>query len=648
MFMAILFTIIPTFLAYILWSKTKVRIKSNFLGISLFYFTGQYILTLSVFLTALLLSQFTDSLVQKSSFIVVLLMGDILALFYKDTLHALQKLFNFRRLLSFPTLLITTLSLLLSTLLFSPQLLEIDGTIFRSPIYWDFHWHAALVQSFVLGDNFPPQNESFAGVAHAYHYLWAVLVGIYSSHGLGLVHSINLYSIVFFFFILLTLIGLSEEFFKTKVVGILAILLTFTSSSLRFIHYFMQNADQSLLSVLSNIFFNTKHPWEMSYLPNKLYGYNGTQFNLFYFIEERQMIIGVLFLLLSVWVMYARRQFSYTVLFVIGLFMGAFFLWHLHITIMVFLALLFLMIFDKERKRTLFLLGGFFLSLFPHIVFFQSLRHSVWFDPEMQNFPKLNFGFSSQEGKPFSFWHALDWYAYGYGLKLLLLPYSLILLFLKNRKLSLGLFAIIMPSFLVLNSLQLTPATVYENHKFLRPLNMVIDIAVAFGIYFLFFKKRKFVIKILGIFCIVLVTISGIIELMPFLNSKPTEFHARHPSQLEIVLRTYTNPHDVFIGDDADQIHLAGRKLFLGNVLGEGVGLDIEKREVIVDAIYLVDTVSEFCTIGQENAIDYVEYTLGSASPKNLPIFLMPFPNLSVINDKGEQVFFVDVKKGCK
>lgn len=643
---ALLLSIIPTLIAVILINKSGIKIKSGYLKISLSWFTGQYIFTTITFLVAVIFSLFVSDLLFKASLILITLLILVLIFLHKSIYNILKRTYlHTKKGVKLKDIILICSCFLFSCLFFIPHLAYQNNGIYQSPIYWDFHWHASLIQNFVLGDNFPPQNEAFAGVPHTYHYFWAILTGIYVSFGLNLVDAINFFSISTFFFILITLIGLGEEFFGKKYVGFITIILALTSSSLHFIDYFYKFKNLNILEILNNIFLNTQHPWFASFsnIKHSFY-YNGTFFNLFYFIEERQIIIGILYLLLSIFIIYKRNNLSYQVLFLIGLLMGGFFLWHLHITITVLLALLFILIFDRDRKKTLVMLSSFIIIFLLHIIYIKGITQSPWF-MDVKGFPKINPGFSDQEYKQFSFLHAYKWYIYSYGLKLILLPLSLFFIRIKDKKLFLLFCSIILPTFILLNTVQLSPGSVYENHKWLRPINFIIDLAVAYGICHFFFGKKKLLQLFSGVIVMLLLTMSGIIELSPFMNSRPTRLYAHYPSKMSEAINSKSAKSHTFVGEDDYEIQLTGRKVFLGDVLGGGLGLDRKKRKEIITDIYDAPDMDSFCSLTKKYKIDFIQY---NNDDYVLPEYLTDASYFQTINSKTEKIIFVDTKKSCK
>ncbi len=642
MLSSIILTITPTILFYILIRKTGLKIKSKFLLISLSWFAGQYIFTFLTFFIAISLSFITTNILLKASLISLLIFHSLLAVFYKNLSNlfiSFFKNFKTKKILTISNFLLITFCLLFSYFFFIPHLTFQNGAIYTSPIYWDFHWQADLMQTFVYGDNFPPENEAFAGVPHGYHFFWMVNASIYQVMGLGLVNAINFVSIINFFFVLITLIGLAKEFFNSKLAGFIAALLAVTSSSLHFFDYFKDVKNQNFWEIIRGIITNSNHPWPESFVRDSYsFVYNGTFYNLFYFIEERQMILGIVFLFLSIFIIYKRNELSKKTLLLFGGLMGGYFLWHLHITLMVLAAIVFIFVFGDNRKKTFYLLTGFGIVFLIHYLYIKGLASGEWYLQKTETFPKINFQFSDQENKSFSVIHALRWYWYSYGIKLILIPISLFVLFKENKKKAIAILSIILPTFLILNTIQISPNSIYENHKFLRPMNMAVDLAVGVGIFLLFFKKTNILKIIGGILIIILLTLSGFIELMPFVNSKPDIFYEIYPSVMAKDIRKITAPKSVFVGEDNKDIYLAGRKLFVANSLRghDEDALKKSERKRIINAIYQTTNKLDLCTISKKYKIDYIQYWDSNSN------------GFSTINAKGDKIFFLSINGYCK
>lgn len=644
---ALLITLLPTLLAYILLKKIHFIPKSKLLQLTLSWFTGMYFFTVVTFFVAAFLTLFTDNVLHKATYII-LLITQLLLLCYRNDIHSLFSSLKHQKLAKkhIPSVLVIIVCFLFSYLFFSNHLIIQDEKLYTSPIYWDFHWHAALINNFAFGDNFPPQNEAFAGLPHTYHYFWGVFAAIYEVAGLNLAEAINAVSIIAFFFILLGIIGLSEEFFRSKRIGIVAVFLTITSSSLHFTHFFSQFESPRIDHILIKIFTTTESPWFASFLPGNALSYNGTFFNLYYFLEERQILFGVVYMLLCAWVLFKRTHLNNHLLFWIGVCMGGFFLWHLHMTIMVLCALLFLLAFGKDKKKTLFLFAGFWLIFIAHYFYFKSVMQSEWFYKDIGNFPRFNFEFASKDNnEQTSLLQFFIFYGYSYGLKIIFIFFGFWLLFKKHKTIFLLLCAFIVPAFLIINTIQLSPAVITENHKWLRPMNILLDLIVALVLCKYFFDRKQLLIKYFGIVCLFFLTISGIIENVTFFNSRPTQLYSEYPSSIMKEVTEHSAKDDVFIADNIGEVNLAGRKVFLGSNLGGEMRFKKKERNYIIKTIYRTQNLSDFCTLTKNYDIDFVE--TGSVH-RAFNTLVKKLPHFSALDGEGERVFFIDVKKSCR
>jgi hypothetical protein len=649
MFTAILITLLPTLLTSILLPKAGLKPKSGFLAITFYWLSGLFFFTIATFFVAVLYNNFTTEVLLKATYAVLLVVQVFLLLLIKDVHHSLAlakhifKPLDRKHLLS---IFLVAFCFIFAYIFFAHNLKIVDQTLYTTNIYWDFHWHAALINNFAFGDNFPPENEAFSGLPHTYHYFWGVVAAIYEVVGLNLADAINCISILAFGFLLLGLIGLGEELFHSRIVGVLAVILTLTSSSLHFVNYFADRSHENVGQILSGILFTTQHPWYASFLSANAYGYNGTMLNLFYFLEERQLIFGVVYLILCVWLLSKREELSNKVLFFVGAAMGGFFLWHLFITISVLCAILFLLVFAKEKQKTFMLLAGFGVIFGAHYIYFKEVMRSEWFDKSITGYPRLDFDFASGEHEPFSWHDVFVYYIYSYGTKLIFIVFSLFFLFKKNKRIFLLITAILLPTFILVNAVQLSPSSIYENHKWFRPMNVIMDLAVAYILFKLFFEDRTKLKKTFGFMWLFFLTISGIIELTPFLNAQPSDAYAAYPSSITKAVSEKSPPRSSFTGTDINEINLAGRKVFLGNNLGGDMAFKKDKRKQIIEDIYRTTNLTNFCDVTQQYKIDFVEFDKDSYSP--LKELALAFPHFNAVNATNEPVYFVDVKKSCR
>ncbi|MBM3283498.1 hypothetical protein FJY90_04550, partial [Candidatus Gottesmanbacteria bacterium] len=229
MFLAVVFCLLPSIIFYLIYIKDSL-LKSSILKISLSWFLGQYISTLIIYVLSLLLSLFTFSILFKASIFLLGFYVLVSIILFPKLFQLFQQtriIFSSGNLLKIGLIAIL---LVFSFYLFKIHLSQNNGVIYTSPVFWDFKVHVPIIQNFVFGDNFPPENVSFSGMPMTYHFFFDLLIAIYSSLGLDLAGSVNFVSTTSFFFMLLAIIGLSEELFNSIIIGAITILLTITSS----------------------------------------------------------------------------------------------------------------------------------------------------------------------------------------------------------------------------------------------------------------------------------------------------------------------------------------------------------------------------------------------------------------------------------
>ncbi len=93
-------------------------------------------------------------------------------------------------------------SILLGIILFSCWLMHHtfrykDGMMFPKGKCWsDFGGHIALIRSFSMGDNFPPEPLTFSGPSLTYHFLFDFLVGMLEKLGVNIAFAFNFLSAI--------------------------------------------------------------------------------------------------------------------------------------------------------------------------------------------------------------------------------------------------------------------------------------------------------------------------------------------------------------------------------------------------------------------------------------------------------------------
>ncbi len=659
---AVLFFALPTALAYVLLARSRL-VKSGLLRVAFAWFLGQYVSTLAVFVLAALLGLFTTQVLLKATILwvdaLVLAALVVMPRARFAWFRGERRPERLKQLLA-PSRLAAGLGiagcLVFAILVFRPHLAYVDGQIYRSEVYWDLSIHYPMIQTFVYGDNFPPENESFAGVPMTYHFFFDLLTATYAAVGLDLVWAMQVVSVASLFVMLLTVAGLAIEAFGSSWVGAFAVVLCVTTGSFRFAGTLQSWAIGGIDRVLPEMLANTAHPYGFSVLFDRPVGYNGNMWNIFYWIAERQMIMAIIFLLFAAWVLLVVDRMPWRVALALGALLGLFLQWHLYVAIMVLAAMGWQVLWRRRsRGPEVALLIGYVAVVAVQLLYLKQISNGPWFLPEIHNYPRLNFEFASLLPTfPASPLHTVGFYVFGYGMRLVFLVVALVVLW-RTRSPVLPVFlGIILPTFVLINTVQLSPLSVYDNHKWLKPMNVIIDLAVAFGVVQSLRQSGRVFGAVTAAPLVVVLTLSGFMELMPYLNSRPSQLYASYPTSAIAAIREHSAPRATFLGSESRMLHLGGRKMFLGNP-GDEPGatsvvetekFDVAPRQNAMTRIYHSESAADFCRLIAEHRIDYVEFN-GETSV--LPIFraIFSFPRFEVSKENGGPVVYVDARAGC-
>jgi len=546
--------------------------------------------------------------------------------------------------------LIAIIGFLFAFFFYSPHLATIDGTIFRSGVYWDFTVIYPIVQAFIFGENFPPQNMTYSGIPLTYHYFCPLLTSIYSVLGLPLTSAINFFSITQLTLFVLALVGAGEVLFTSLWTGALIAFLAFTTGSLRFIADIFGNSLIGVWTKIRELFWNTGHPDDFAILDDRSYGYNGSMFNMFYYLEERQMVTGSCLLVLGVLLIYKRANLSRLEALFAGISFGLLYEWHLAATMVLFSTLFFVLLLSDQKAKSFYMLLSFSAVAFLFTLWFKMVMHDPAFLESSKNFPAFNPTFPTMSDANFnlSFKNFILYWGFAYGIRIILFFAGLFLLIKHNKQLAILLACAVIPTFVLLNTVQFFPLSIYENHKFLKLLNLPMEMLCAFAIYHIWSLnawRRGMTIAVIAI-----ASISGIIEIIPYLRDKPDVRAILYSNDTINNLRDKTSPNAVFLSERTSLVLMAGRRLFvsyapelLGNQQLYDYYLDVEKREEIAKEIYSVNTLYSFCKLAQKHFIDYVE-TEG-VTYNRLINFNDPY--LVLIDFDPALLGYIDVKASC-
>lgn len=609
--MIFVYFFITFFSFWILFKETLDKVRNYLLKFSLIFFFSTYISTFILFVTATTLSLFTTNLLLKAICIYVTALA--VFVFYRRNIlkELLKELYKSLSRISFLKVAVVVTIFVGSYSFFSNHLAVKNEEIYTSFVFWDFKWLIRLVENFAKGDNFPPVNESVSGVYQVYHFFWAIIPSTYQILGLNIAQSFNLFSTLSLGFIILVALGFMELYGYSKLAYVVVPIFILTHGSLKFADHlslFLPSPSLTLQSLF------TSRADLVDFNVDGRFGYNGNMFNVFYFIQERQLIFALFALLIFIYILLHASYFKAKILILFGVLFGLFMQWHFFIWIefllvgITYLSLAF--VFSKkiiDRKLVIFILTLTITSIMYAVLLKLYINSQPIFNTEFLNqFPKINFDFPTMQNYKFSFVNVLIHYIYAYGIRIYFYLLAFYVSYKINKKAFLLLLAFI-PIFVLMNTIQFSSFTIYDNHKFLKSFNLVMDIFSL--IFFLVFAAKSHISRIVSLTVIFFAVFSGLIGLISFFFQKSNVLFFspknEHYKKIE-----KSNPRSVFLTDNEKTVFMAGRKVFYTTHVGIYGGLKIDDKKQIHEQISSLSDRQSICIYIQSerlnNEIDYV------------------------------------------
>ncbi len=655
MILSILFLTVPGWLVYVALDRAAL-LRSGLARLLTAWVYGIFAATTLVYALAISLAPFTEGVLRKAACVVLALALAGLLAMRRDAARSARALLSGRLGAGrAQKVLFLAGCAAFAFFFYRPHLAQTSEALYRSPVYWDLNVHVPIVQNFAFGDNFPAQNESFAGAPETYHFFFDLLTAVPVAFGVRLAPAFLLVSAMTLFAVLGLLAGFAEELAGSAGTGMLAAVFACTSSSLRFLDAVAPRPGRPAFAGVWELLSRREHPYIASFVAGNPFAYNGTMFNLFYFLEERQLVFASAFLLASVLLLSTRARWSRTVSVAAGIAFGLFALWHVFATITLGLAVVWLFAAAPDRRKTAAVLAGMAVSGGVFLAWIAWVSRPEWFVPGGRAALRWNPAFSTMPGgPPFSLLHALGYWLYAWGLKAVLGVWGLVLAYRRRRPLFDALASILFPTFLLVNAVQLVPLSVYDNHKWLRPMSLFLDVAAALFVVDRIWRSRQtLALRVCGVTAaLALLTFSGMLELVPFWRSRPTVLYAPYPIALTGTVRERTAPRDTFTSFESNALHMAGRKLFLGNDADErgtaslvaSAGFNVARRQRELIDLYGARDRAGFCEVARRDRIDWVEVESGvhlasGADGRS--------PGFDTLSPHGRFLHFVDVESFC-
>jgi hypothetical protein len=506
---------------------------------------------------------------------------------------------------------------------FERAMVETDNGIFTggSQNLGDLPFHLGAIFSFTEGNNFPPENPSFANAKFTYPFLADFVTACFVKLGSGVREAMLIQNVFLGFSLVVLLEKFTFKLTNNKLAGKLAPLLLLFSGGLGFVWFFKdywqgtQTLSQILWKIPQDYTIGEKFRWGNSLVV--------------LFLTQRSLLFGMpltLIALTKIWEIFAANKneeeinqdkkifsifrFPFSV-FLVGLLAGTLALIHVHSLAALFVVCAFLFFFrlDKWREWIAFGVGVAIIAV-PELLW--SLTGSA---SNLSKFIEPFFGWDSGKQNFFVFW------AKNIGLFAPLLIIGLFLIYYtqkdspedapkpKDQKLKAeDLLLFYLPFaflFLVSNTMKLAPWE-WDNIKVLIYWFVGSLPFVAFVLAWLW--ERKAVLKIIAAVCLIVLTLSGALDIWRTISGQINyQIFSRDAVKIAEIIKQKTAPNALFLNAPTynSAVVLSGRRSLMrysGHL--SSYGIDYEPRESEVKRIYEGTALAD--KFLQKNNIEYV------------------------------------------
>lgn len=504
--------------------------------------------------------------------------------------------------------------------------------MFATKVWSDFAATIPLIRSFSKGFNFPPQYPIYAGPHIRYHFIFYLIVGTLEKIGLPLNWALNLPSALSFFVLLLTIYFFSKYLFKSKAVATLSVVFFLFNGSFSFLEFFKKHPFPTL--TLNQIIKNTQFPSFGPYDRKIVSAF----WNLNIYTNQRHLALAYLLFFLVLYMVFQGykkpKKFTYKKAVLIGFIVGLFPFLHLAVFGMLGVMLLTsFFVFPKIRTK-IFLTGCLALLLaIPQILYMgNSNLETKLINPGylIENLTFLNFS---------KYWFL------NLGFVSILAPAGLLIANKDQRK----VFFIFLVLFVVGNIFQFS-SEIAANHKF---FNLFLINANMFASLILVkMWKRNTLFKATVVFYLLLMTLSGIIDIFPIFNDKYINLPDISKSKTSNYILKNTPKNSVFLNASFlyDPASLAGRKIYLGwPYFSWSAGYDTSYRHNLMKEVLFGNDRELICDKLEKEGVDYLEIKNPTDLEDvkiNYDFFDLNFKQ--VFYDEETRIKIFDVNSSCK
>ena len=540
-----------------------------------------------------------------------------------------------------PTLVYIVGAIAFSYLFYDGSVVIQDGWLYHDYAYWDFTAHFPIIQNFVYGDNFPARSEIAAGLPMVYHFLHDLLVATYVALGASLPLAILLGSVLPMTALLVMVYCITEQLFRSRIAGVVAGMLIVTSCNLRWL---LELLDPSTTPSIFAPFYMRVRAYDFAFVKCSLGKFNFTMFNVFYYLVERHLMFACAVLAALITLLSSIRVSTIRSAIVLSVLIANSVFWHSYLIPVMAIVVVCYALTQVSARLGIVICGVVGSISLMEVLRWRGMLHSTtWFAP-IQGFPRLNFSFGMEnEQVSLSLAKILEYWLLSWSGLLLCAAFGAVfLLRAKESRVWLLLPASVV-TFILINTVQVMTTPVYENHKWVKPLQVLLAI-LAGGAVGQIAKSDSFLIKIATPFVIILLTISGAVEAGPFLRGSTMTKYAQYPEGGVSALRSNTKPTDVFVAEYTREVFLAGRKAYFTNrndVAGvipylSGTGFRSAFRANYNHRFYDATTIEQFCRNVRVMKADVAEFSADKRMKRAFSL-VKGWPSFTVYHERLKQ-----------
>ena len=517
----------------------------------------------------------------------------------------------------------------------------------------DLPFHLGAIFSFTEGNNFPPQNPSFANAKFTYPFLADFVTACFVKIGSSVRDAMLIQNVFLGFSLVVLLEKFTLKLTNNKLAGKIAPLLLLFSGGLGFLWFFRdywqgtQTLSQILWKLPQDYTISDKFRWGNSLVT--------------LFLTQRSLLFGMpltLIALTKIWKIFAANKteeeinqdkktfsifhFPFSIFFV-GLLAGTLALIHVHSLAALFVVCAFLFFFRLDKWREWIAFGvGVAIVAVPELLW--SLTGSA---SNLSKFIEPFFGWDSGKQNFIAFW------AKNIGLFAPLLIIGLFLIYYtqnvsaedspktKDKKPNAeDLLLFYLPFaflFLVSNTMKLAPWE-WDNIKVLIYWFVGSLPFVAFVLAWAWEKTAGF--KIVAAVCLIVLTLSGALDVWRTISRQINyNIFSKDAVKIAELIKQKTAPNALFLNAPTynSAVVLSGRRSLMrysGHL--SSYGIDYEPRETEVKRIYEGTALAD--SLLQKNNIEYV--IISPEETANLDVHEEFFYKFPIIAEVGEYKVF--------